>query len=57
MCSRLILTKTVAVLTGSEIEPRGSHGVRVGVEMALLGSRVTVAVAAVRDTYLIRCTP
>ena len=57
MCSRLIVTKTVAVLTGSEIEPRGSHGVRVSVKMALLGSRVTVAVVAVWDTHLIRCTP
>ena len=51
------MTKTVAVLTCSEIEPRGSHGVRVSVQMALLGSRVTVAVVAVWDTHLIRCTP
>ena len=56
LCRVLILSKTVTVLTRSEIEARGSHRVRVCVQLALLGSWVAATVIALWNTHLIRCT-
>ena len=56
LCRVLILSKTVTVLTRSEIEARGSHRVRICVQLALLGSWVAATVIALWNTHLIRCT-
>ena len=57
MCWRLILAKAMAVLAGPKVEPRSSHGVRIGVQLALEGSGVASTVVAVGNAHFVGRTP